>query len=114
MRISDWSSDVCSSDRLLRQPSDLLPGAERRRISRSRCHDGRLHDDPDVALVVLEVHGADSLVSEVRAREGDAVEAVVNLGVEPVTRSEERRVGKGCARTCSSRGWPTQKKNKHN
>src|SRR3546814_8106655 len=47
MRISDWSSDVCSSDLRLRLPALLLPVVERREIvALSRVfidHDGNKH-----------------------------------------------------------------------
>src|SRR3546814_4251302 len=81
MRISDWSSDVCSSDlprggdRGARQlPAQL----DRRRGARSRrSPQGRPQDD------------------EFRRRQ-----------FEQGQRSEERRVGKECVSTCRSRWSP--------
>src|SRR3546814_16467080 len=40
------------------------------------------------------------------------IEALARLGHDRVRRSEERRVGQACVRTCRSRGSPTQKKKK--
>src|SRR3546814_3752197 len=86
MRISDWSSDVCSSDlegRRLRQPGDLdhLPSQLRLdaldRAGGRRCTG---HHDP----------GATG------TRDGSV----------PRRRSEERRVGKECVSTCRSRWSP--------
>src|SRR3546814_13370091 len=64
---------------LLRQPLHLLPGAHRRRGQGSRHH-ARLHDLPEVALVVVELDRADALLREVRARENGPVDAVTNRG----------------------------------
>src|SRR3546814_9181547 len=80
MRISDWSSDVCSSD--LQEVLVLGPRGGRRA---GHCHGGGIHDvgdgDPVQAL------------RERRARHGAA-------------RSEERRVGKECVSTCRARWSP--------
>src|SRR3546814_19136872 len=85
MRISDWSSDVCSSDLLNlqvleRQERQIEHAAERRFA-------GRIRDAHDAA-----VDGAD-------------LDAVAD-------RSEERRVGNECVSTCRSRGWPYHCKKK--
>src|SRR3546814_13165283 len=82
MRISDWSSDVCSSD---------LFGAHRLRIS---------PQDRQDAIVKLRLGGMSTR----------AISAVV--GVDQSTRSEERRVGKECVRTCRSRRSPYHYKKK--
>src|SRR3546814_7325420 len=93
MRISDWSSDVCSSDLVITGVEDavenlevLTPGAElvpvRRPGRRSRRCGRRLGR---------------------RRRDGGVVLVVV---VGPPPRSEERRGGKECVSTCSSR-WST-------
>src|SRR3546814_9255787 len=84
MRISDWSSDVCSSD----LDERLLHGASRDQHLR------------DVDLAVLEPPADDvhrrRHRSEDHARIGPLIEC----------RSEERRVGKECVSTCSSRWSP--------
>src|SRR3546814_17664865 len=103
MRISDWSSDVCSSD--LGEDIDL--------IDRLRA------DDFDfAALGWLPVGRRDE------GRAGEASEdfdvGAIMLDLEPAGqfanrhRSEERRVGKECVSTCRSRWspYPYNKKKK--
>src|SRR3546814_2965881 len=87
MRISDWSSDVCSSD--LRRRHAALPGRQR---PADAVHRARGH----VAAAVPAVwHGppAPAALAGGRAQ------------VLPA-RSEERRVGKECVSTCRSRWSP--------
>src|SRR3546814_3838171 len=75
MRISDWSSDVCSSDLI----EDL-----KRRLAHTRLPNepqGNEHWDYGTSLPYME-----KLIE--------------------VWRSEERRVGKECVRTCRSRWSP--------
>src|SRR3546814_6487008 len=89
MRISDWSSDVCSSDLMVRcarrERALMDPGLDRFEVGR----------------------GKDAVELGDRAA---AVEAVPGID-EPVMlaeigRSEERRVGKECVSTCRSRWSP--------
>src|SRR3546814_14969244 len=92
MRISDWSSDVCSSDLL---------------VDRQRIHVGPQRD----RLAV--VGAADQLADE--AGDGDAAGHLDPEGFELLrheVRSEERRVGKECVSTCRSRWSPSHYKNK--
>src|SRR3546814_18778212 len=89
MRISDWSSDVCSSDLhpvplALRDDHRLLTGADR----------------------IQQQH----VVVPERQR-GSAVPHVPLLAGQTV-RSEERRVGKECVSTCRSRWSPYHYKKK--
>src|SRR3546814_11346940 len=99
MRISDWSSDVCSSDLLVR------PAVAQQRLGEVLLQHRR---DDGMGLVVAD---------EGDALGGDAVGAV--LGEDPVSqahwlveltsssgRSEERRVGKACVSTCRYRWSP--------
>src|SRR3546814_6555205 len=75
MRISDWSSDVCSSD---------LLGA-------------------------VEIDGADMRIRQLAVRRGVLAQREHRLvigGRLGHPRSEERRVGKACVRTCRSRWSP--------
>src|SRR3546814_5523290 len=83
MRISDWSSDVCSSD-LLDQ----------------RLHRAGREDDTSGELV-----GDAGLRDQqgLRGRLGDAGDGLGGL-LAVHLRSEERRVGKECVSTCRS-GW---------
>src|SRR3546814_12802159 len=111
MRISDWSSDVCSSDlaptalvevrRALGRPlhvERLAHGTFDRRLSEIYADAGI---DTGDAVDQLDVHGSlDSLVEDIPAtadlleRQDDATIIRLING-----RSEERRVGNGWART---------------
>src|SRR3546814_13655563 len=93
MRISDWSSDVCSSDRAL---------------------------DADMAVVVLpaDAEGHDPvglgdapqyLLRVIFFLVSDEIENVLRHFLH---RSEERRGGKECVSTCRSRWSPYHYKNK--
>src|SRR3546814_17731474 len=100
MRISDWSSDVCSSDlspgidavRLLAGGAEALLGVEL-----------RLHRGHDVlGDVVLD--GEDVLQLAVVLL---GPEVLAGLGVDELKgRSEERGVGEECVSTCKSRWLP--------
>src|SRR3546814_15151337 len=98
MRISDWSSDVCSSD--LAAAGQLAP------------QDGREGEADEVVEGAARHVGVDQLLVEAaRVLEsldhrllGDLVEHHA-LDVNAV-RSEERRVGKECVSTCRSRWSP--------
>src|SRR3546814_83038 len=79
MRISDWSSDVCSSD-LIAAQHGVEPHAGATLQHHRTNQDGRLGDE----ILAVANH---------RAR-ADAI------------RSEERRVGKECVSTCRSRWSP--------
>src|SRR3546814_7493059 len=85
MRISDWSSDVCSSD-LVRD----LEAAQRfyealgLQFRRERHGNGPEHLTAPLGAAVFELYPADATTS----------------------RSEARRVGKACGSTCRSR-WST-------
>src|SRR3546814_18787524 len=97
MRISDWSSDVCSSDLTWN------------RVNNCQQHRDNSHAGTDVAAVAVEgrlpalaLHlRGDSASNSIRA---GAVRHVDYAVVRP--RSEERRVGKEGVRTCRSRGAP--------
>src|SRR3546814_15949245 len=96
MRISDWSSDVCSSD--LGIPLDALSGIgealeEYRRIN------------PNIAAISLVRKGQVIFSIDDEGGSGEALQ----------DRSEERRVGKECVSTCRSRWSPyhLKKKNEH-
>src|SRR3546814_2278148 len=82
MRISDWSSDVCSSDLVLQPvpPGGVVEG-----------------DDRDGAVVGGETPR--------QVAPGDGAGDGVPSPIAPA-RSEERRVGKACVSTCRSRWSP--------
>src|SRR3546814_15582931 len=99
MRISDWSSDVCSSDLLAATPGLTML----RRL---------FHED------TLRVFDAQPVNLACRCSRDGIGAMLLSLGEEEVedhlkehgrfdvTRSEERRVGKECVSTCSSRWSP--------
>src|SRR3546814_9425127 len=90
MRISDWSSDVCSSD-LLRKVVSGIRGLDPGSVRLAR-EPGAISFsfDPDA-------NTAEGLLEKVRASLSDGM---------TVRRSEERRVGKECVSTCRSRWSP--------
>src|SRR3546814_13682007 len=98
--MSDWSSDVCSSD--LFDVNGLKP-----------INDTYGHPAGDAALMQI----ADVLVENVRESDvvgrlgGDEFAVILahgdeNAAKEKACRSEERRVGKECVSTCRSRWSP--------
>src|SRR3546814_19707023 len=101
MRISDWSSDVCSSDLIEMQPravAGLAVGIDSAAMPhRLQRIDRRLDDAPRRAPVG-------------RGDEADAARVGFELGaVHALTgeaRSEERRVGEERVITCRSRWSP--------
>src|SRR3546814_18245885 len=115
MRISDWSSDVCSSD-LLRSgaaaPAAGWLGLGCRARDRRYSAGGRGPVRPgwfDMMLATLPQWlrpAPDSVVAiNIRVGKSPWVEAV-HLVWSVWVRSEERRVGKECVSTCRSRWWP--------
>src|SRR3546814_17460976 len=99
MRISDWSSDVCSSDLdeiiIDRRRAVAMPAQDRRRriAARAAGHRGEEAMGGAVATLggrIVEQHDA----------------AIVGPRRKGQVRSEERRVGKECVSTCRSRWSP--------
>src|SRR3546814_17841746 len=105
MRISDWSSDVCSSDLLARAlAAPRLAGGRGQReigvgVRRDEIEFDLGRDDRFPALVRIE---AEHFLED-RARRDVDFGAVA---VGRVGRSEECRVGKECVSTCRSRWSP--------
>src|SRR3546814_13766399 len=94
MRISDWSSDVCSSD--------LARVGEYDAIGHGFCA-------PSVENLYQRIRGqaSDSIMAASSAPESGSratTKMVSSPAIVPTMRSEERRVGKECVSTCSSRG----------
>src|SRR3546814_11361233 len=91
MRISDWSSDVCSSDLDdgTGRPGRRIPSADRH----PQVEAGKpvLHVGRHAGIDIVGIHGA-----------------LLPHG----PRSEERRVGKECVSTCRSRWSPYPYKKK--
>src|SRR3546814_16446317 len=128
MRISDWSSDVCSSDLALAWRLAQSPGLET--LYAAPCNPGiAAHAelasiDPaehrgvidfclrhSIGLVVIghEAPLVDGLADNIRtmgiAVFGPGRDAARPEG--PTGRSEGSGVGKGCVSTCSTRGSPS-------
>src|SRR3546814_20894853 len=114
MRISDWSSDVCSSD--------LDFGVVRRAIFRAPSNDRRWREVGNAGVSgphvvrILRANGFGRTLQHV-VRFVDTHEVVVdylaaisavsgNAEFVPHERSEERRVGKECVITCRYRWSP--------
>src|SRR3546814_19959104 len=102
MRISDWSSDVCSSD-LLRYP---LRGACVNVVA--YLEHGESGFDANDAIASLDIEAAVRRHFGRRHPLDDPFRHVFPGGAYPdvlgsVHRSEERRVGKGCVSTCRTR-----------
>src|SRR3546814_12276968 len=118
MRISDWSSDVCSSD----LHGGRRPAALRRQV-----------DDADAVIVAFDPAGrgiagqlaeADTGQHDQRQHRrghktlaalhpvGDGEGEIESGNRQHGARSEERRVGKEWVRTCRSRWSPYHEKNK--
>src|SRR3546814_15399217 len=103
MRISDWSSDVCSSDlwrcsgrallRGLRMPGELPAG----------CHYSRRTRLLDEWRLAVRVWRKDRSEPE---REREIISQHGSHVARHVLRSDERRVGKECVRTCRYRWSP--------
>src|SRR3546814_6197335 len=112
MRISDWSSDVCSSDLVgavaRRRPGTQGEGApevveiakHRRRLDRPALDGGEAGGRHQFRETLARAERKAPVLGQVPRR-----------GVEggrggPERRSEERRVGKECVSTCRSRWSP--------
>src|SRR3546814_4494885 len=111
MRISDWSSDVCSSDlptRAHRRICRLLSRAIWLRRARRRFDPGYAgglsRKRPRLHALAREIMSGEGGRSEGKSLLS-AEEELGELPVEPI-RSEERRVGKECVSTCRSRWSP--------
>src|SRR3546814_11675182 len=98
MRISDWSSDVCSSD--------LQPGRVSVTLSATPGH---LYKLGAIAVKAGPTVPPDLIHTNLPLKAGDPIEADRIQGAEAnvsLKRSEERRVGKECVSTCRSRWSP--------
>src|SRR3546814_11253581 len=93
MRISDWSSDVCSSD--------LDTG---KHFEETLAYRDLLADRLSLNLVNLTPDPADLATRD---------ETGLRWSYDPDGRSEERRVGKECVSTCRSRWSPYHSKKKN-
>src|SRR3546814_15550607 len=96
MRISDWSSDACSSDLEVAGAAQGAPAVHAEDVGAQPGQAGerRLYQRQPVVAAVRGADGEEQVVCLVAAGKAAA-------GVD---RSEERRVGKECVSTCKS-GW---------
>src|SRR3546814_12517458 len=127
MRISDWSSDVCSSDlNLMRRQAvcAITPGSHAPQpvfrelyISIADLQQSVLPEFDLASNLWLFQHltqTLDSRMLSMLVRNDDSSIASsfrINLNVGTI-RAEERSVGKECVSTCSFRWSPDQSKNK--
>src|SRR3546814_12546001 len=100
MRISDWSSDVCSSD--------LTPKGNHRAVRKRRgpcpervVRQGRDHSTALESRTSMDFLYGSNTSRSTRNKKG----SVAKIGGSQ-RRSEERRVGKECVSTCRSRWSP--------
>src|SRR3546814_19938892 len=95
MRISDWSSDVCSSDlfdnKVDRKGRVSVPAPFRAALGQQTFHGIVVYPSP--VQPALEGCGRDR-IEEIAA------------SLDSFNISEERRVGKACVSTCKSRWSP--------
>src|SRR3546814_15844587 len=108
MRISDWSSDVFSSDLVVHGVGlcDEYPAVVYLEDFDAAGYDGAF--EAGMAVCV------ESYIGDEGGAEGVKLEQqalITETGVEPLStfpfedRSDERRVGKECVSTCRSRWW---------
>src|SRR3546814_11349555 len=101
MRISDWSSDVCSSDLFRRNQEQFKSAVE-----------GAFANSPFAEITKRNIEMFEAATEAFKsghpapAAEASKDDEIAALKAEMARRSEERRVGKGCVRTCRSRGSP--------
>src|SRR3546814_16362935 len=96
MRISDWSSDVCSSDLMAGMDGPAQRGRTRMRGELMQ----EIADARDIfgdGAIDFFGFGEDAGMTELEQPVGEA---------QRTLRSEERRVGKECVSTCRSRWSP--------
>src|SRR3546814_5105471 len=85
-RISDWSSDVCSSD---------LPSANNIRVNNTRLYEHMQILDYVISPIRNQY---DYILIDSHPEVSDVLRSII--------RSEERRVGQECVSTCRSRWSP--------
>src|SRR3546814_13464728 len=106
MRISDWSSDVCSSDLKAGIPlASHSTSVESLHSAVALETDAMMHVN-----VTAQVPIPDELLGRMTKGPGwSVIQPTTNEYqnyLESANRSEERRVGKECVSTCRSRGSP--------
>src|SRR3546814_14063026 len=102
MRISDWSSDVCSSDLIQLVITEHRVTAPHRRS----C------SDQPIQIVISHDTRSDVTGQQVHYAAYVRILVIQVFIIENTSRSEERRVGKECVSTCRSRWSPYHYKKK--
>src|SRR3546814_17006655 len=97
MRISDWSSDVCSSDLCARRPLDATDAVYPMFAT---------HNAQTIAAVHHMARAAIGGARDADGRFRYEFQKLHGMGDDLYARSEERRVGKECVSTCRSRLSP--------
>src|SRR3546814_21129934 len=120
MRISDWSSDVCSSDLRVDDAlhatraaveEGIVPGGGTALLYATRAIEGlKGVNDGQTRGIDIVRKSLTSLVRQIASNaghDGAVVSGKLLESNDPTQgRSEERRVGKECVRTCRSRWSP--------
>src|SRR3546814_12467764 len=108
MRISDWSSDVCSSDlpRLPVIPVRALKNNGTEAFTAKQREVANLLDAGDVDMLEAQLQIEHYWAGALRRAVIDGDVEGGSLMAGQSVRSEERRVGKECVSTCRYRGWP--------
>src|SRR3546814_20286690 len=117
MRISDWSSDVCSSDLATAADNTIVCTAPSKTFNLAGLHTSNviipnpaIRERFQTALAACAMPGMKPfgiVATEAAYREGEPwLEAVMQYvaGNARRLRSEERRAGKACVSTCGTRG----------
>src|SRR3546814_20353252 len=105
MRISDWSSDVCSSDLPYKGGGAALADLLSNRVQVMFCNLPVCL--PHIKAGKLTALGVSS------ARRSELLPQVPTIAESGLQRSEESRVGQACVRTCRFRGSPYHYKKKY-
>src|SRR3546814_19133692 len=108
MRISDWSSDVCSSDLTIQGLAPaLLHAGEGIRGEVPHLRHARFHIQAGAARLIREDDGGEAFearLAAVVAAAGAAQDQALRRQDFPDHQSEKRRVGEQWVSTCKSRG----------
>src|SRR3546814_18373787 len=104
MRISDWSSDVCSSD-LFSQPIVATAPAGEIKVVKVGYADLNLDSESGLARLDSRLRAAARSVCDVRPEVETTLREMATSRCFR-SRTEERRVGKECVSPCRSRWSP--------
>src|SRR3546814_14229382 len=99
MRISDWSSDVCSSDLFSFYPCGFVTLAQGLGEQGIKLRVGRFDRHRHLEMAARQVNATHAVIA------GGEPDHRLDAG-RVLARSEERRVGKECVSTCRSRWCP--------